>query len=90
MLRIVLRKVELNNASDTPVRAILVAVSVLCVTSGMLCASGQCELLVGAATVDITPEGPIALSGQMTTRIAREIRSPLMATAIALESLGEG
>jgi hypothetical protein len=29
------------------------------------------ELLVGGATTSITPDQPVALAGQMTTRIAR-------------------
>lgn len=44
------------------------------------------ELLVGAATVSITPDQPVALSGQMHTRIAREVESPVTANALALES----
>lgn len=44
------------------------------------------ELLVGGATVSITPDRPVALSGQMHTRIGREVQSPCTATAIALES----
>ena len=41
---------------------------------------------LGAATVSITPELPVALSGQMNTRIAREVESEITATALALES----
>ena len=49
--------------------------------------SGQAgELLVGAATESITPDRPVALSGQMRTRIAKDVESPVMATALALES----
>jgi hypothetical protein len=44
------------------------------------------ELHVGGATVSITPDGPVALAGQMHTRIARAVESPVMATALALES----
>jgi hypothetical protein len=44
------------------------------------------ELLVGGATVSITPDRPVALSGQMHTRIAREVQSPCTATALALET----
>lgn len=45
------------------------------------------ELLIGGATVSITPELPVALAGQMRTRIAKEILSEVTATAIALESV---
>jgi len=44
------------------------------------------ELLVGAATVNITPDQPVALDGQFHTRISRGVESPLTATAVALES----
>ncbi len=44
------------------------------------------ELRVGGATVSITPDRPVALAGQMHTRIARSVESPVTATALALES----
>lgn len=44
------------------------------------------EILVGGATVSITPDRPVALWGQMHTRIARTVESPVTATALALES----
>jgi len=44
------------------------------------------ELLVGGATVSITPDEPVALSGQFHTRIARNVEAPCTATAIALET----
>ncbi|MCC7334924.1 MAG: hypothetical protein IT422_07505 [Pirellulaceae bacterium] len=44
------------------------------------------ELHLGGATTSITPDGPVALSGQMHTRIARSVDSPVTATALALES----
>jgi hypothetical protein len=43
------------------------------------------QLLVGGAATSITPDQPVALSGQMHTRIARSIESPVTATALALE-----
>jgi hypothetical protein len=43
------------------------------------------ELYLGGATVSITPERPVALAGQMHTRIARNVESPVTATALALE-----
>ena len=55
----------------------------------MLVALIECrasELHVGGATVSITPDRPVALAGQMHTRIARSVESPVMATALALES----
>jgi hypothetical protein len=44
------------------------------------------ELWVGGATVSITPEEPVALSGQFHTRIARTVENPVTATAVALEA----
>ncbi|MCR4411815.1 MAG: hypothetical protein NUV77_05235 [Thermoguttaceae bacterium] len=44
------------------------------------------DLLVGVAATDITPDRPVALSGQMHTRIAREIESRLRAEAVAIET----
>jgi hypothetical protein len=44
------------------------------------------EFWVGGATISITPDQPVALSGQMRTRIAREVESPVMATALAIET----
>lgn len=44
------------------------------------------ELHAGAASVSITPDRPVALSGQMHTRISKQVRSPVMANALALES----
>jgi len=43
-------------------------------------------LHVGAASVSITPDKPVAVSGQMHTRIAREVQSEVQANALALES----
>ncbi len=44
------------------------------------------ELLVGTAQTNITPERPIALQGQMHTRISTAVDAPLEASAVALES----
>ena len=44
------------------------------------------ELHVGAATTSITPDEPVAVSGQFPTRIARTVENPCTATALALES----
>ena len=48
--------------------------------------AGASEILVGAATISITPEEPVALAGQMRTRISQSVESPCTATALALES----
>lgn len=44
------------------------------------------ELHAGAASVSITPDRPVALSGQMHTRVSKSVRSPVLANALALES----
>ncbi|HUT94443.1 MAG TPA: hypothetical protein VMY37_33605 [Thermoguttaceae bacterium] len=44
------------------------------------------ELHVGAAFTSITPDEPVAVSGQFPTRIARTVENPCTATALALES----
>lgn len=43
------------------------------------------QLLVGTATISITPDKPVALHGQMYTRISRSVESPAMASVLALE-----
>lgn len=48
------------------------------------------ELWIGKASVSITPELPVALSGQMHTRIATEIESEVIASAVALDSREAG
>ena len=44
------------------------------------------ELWIGAATADITPDRPVALSGQWRKRISTEIVSRVKANVLALES----
>src|SRR3989304_3431417 len=44
------------------------------------------DLLIGGATTSITPEGPVAVSGQFPTRIAQTVENPVTATALALET----
>lgn len=44
------------------------------------------QLHVGTATVSITPDKPIPLSGQMRTRISGSVESPVLAAALALET----
>ncbi|NOX98689.1 MAG: hypothetical protein GXP30_02990 [Verrucomicrobia bacterium] len=43
------------------------------------------ELLIGQSTTDITPELPVALSGQFHTRIAKKIETPITASVVVLE-----
>ncbi len=44
------------------------------------------QLHIGAASVSITPEEPVALSGQMRTRISTRVDSPVTASALVVES----
>jgi len=48
------------------------------------------DLHVGAATVDITPDQPVALAGQFSTRISKKVETPIVASAVAIESLADG
>lgn len=48
------------------------------------------ELFVGAGTISITPDRPVALAGQMGLRVAKEVESPCMAAALALETRRDG
>ncbi len=48
--------------------------------------SAKAELWIGAATADITPDGPVPLTGGSSVRIAREVHSRLTANVLALES----
>lgn len=59
---------------------------VVCVILGRSELSQAGQLLVGATTVDITPDQPVALWGQMHTRISKGVASPISATILALES----
>jgi hypothetical protein len=47
------------------------------------------NILIGTTSVDITPELPVALTGQFNTRIAKVIETPLTANIIAFESQEE-
>jgi hypothetical protein len=62
-------------------KAILILVSML-ISSNIFAD----ELLVGVASIDITPKLPVALDGQFHLRIARTADTPLTANVIALES----
>lgn len=53
-------------------------------------AASAAELLVGAASAEITPSGPVAVSGQFRLRVARQVETPLTASVIALESRRDG
>ena len=48
------------------------------------------EILIGATTVNVTPDRPVALWGQMSTRISQGVESPVTATILVFESRHEG
>lgn len=47
--------------------------------------SALASILIGTGETTITPDQPVAVSGQFGTRIARKVESPCIATAVALE-----
>jgi len=50
----------------------------------------RAELLVGTASCDITPAGPVAVSGQFHLRVARAVESPITANVLVLAVQPEG
>lgn len=51
-------------------------------------APSKAPLSVGWSAIDITPERPVALVGQLHKRISQRVLDPLTATALALETKG--
>ncbi len=47
-------------------------------------------LRIGWASVDITPDRPVVLRGQFHARVSEGVMDPVTATALAIESVGEG
>ena len=48
------------------------------------------ELRIGSATVEITPDRPVALAGQFHTRVSNTPQTPILAAAVAIEAVEEG
>jgi hypothetical protein len=67
---------------------LLAGFSALFATAGFS-AEPDRPLHAGWASADITPPKPVNLVGQYEKRIARTVRDPLTATALALETRGE-
>lgn len=76
---------ETNMTEITLVRTCRLAAAV-CLLMAAPFVSRASDFHVGGATVSITPDRPVALSGQMHTRISRDVRSPVTATVLAMES----
>jgi len=65
----------------------LLAQSLCAMVAGLVAAGASAaELRIGGATVDITPDQPVALDGQRNLRVSRKAETPITATALALES----
>ena len=62
--------------------ALTLFIMALCITGS----SNASELYIGTATADITPELPVALTGQFHLRIAHTAETPLTANIVVLES----
>ena len=65
------------------------AVLAVCLTAlwhGHVPGLGAADLLVGTASTSITPDEPVALSGQFHTRVAKTVESPVTANVLVLES----
>jgi hypothetical protein len=75
---------------DLKLRSLRGGVFSLLVLFWGVCPGAAAELFVGGATIDITPDRPVALWGQMQTRISTQVESPVTATVLALESRIEG
>jgi hypothetical protein len=58
----------------------------LCITTVATLNCAAAELRIGAATVSITPDQPVALDGHRGLRVSKKVESPCTATALALES----
>ncbi len=66
-----------------------IGVLIVCLTAlgcGHLRELQAADLLVGAARTSITPDEPVALSGQFHTRVAKTVESPVTANVLVLES----
>jgi hypothetical protein len=55
-------------------------------TTALRASPPEGRLHIGWASRDITPDQPVALAGQMHTRIANEVLDPLTCTALAIET----
>ena len=73
-----------RNAAPTAT-ALLIAAGLALNLGG---APAEGDLLVGWASIDITPDRPVALAGQMYTRVSKSVRDPVTATVLAIETSG--
>lgn len=57
---------------------------ILAAASAFSCCAA--ELRIGAASISITPDKPVALDGQFHLRVSRGVDNPITATAVAIEA----
>ncbi|HWL07927.1 MAG TPA: hypothetical protein VNQ76_05965 [Planctomicrobium sp.] len=68
----------------------IISIYLLMIGSLWTCSNAQAgQLYIGASTISITPNKPVALDGQRAVRIATKVESPCMATALAIETRNE-
>jgi len=72
--------------TSIPSRSPSILIAAILLSTLALVESRAAELHIGGATVSITPDRPVALAGQMHARVAKDVESPVTATALALES----
>ncbi len=78
---LVSRGLAAGAAATQTARLVLLVLMTVAVMSG-----SAAQLRVGTATIDITPDRPVALDGQFETRISRGVDNPITATAVAIEA----
>ena len=44
------------------------------------------ELFIGTAKISITPDGPVALTGQIRVRVSRKVDAACTASALVIEA----
>lgn len=69
-----------------PTFHVVLSLALISLMAGSLAQAG--EFYVGGASISITPDEPVALSGQRRIRIAQKVETPCLAIALALESRG--
>ncbi|MFZ2149024.1 MAG: hypothetical protein WAV28_17580 [Sedimentisphaerales bacterium] len=79
----------MNNVKYNSAVFILLGIFLLPAGINICKAAQEYPLYAGWASVDITPEKPVNLIGQMSKRISQSVLDPLTATVLALETRGE-
>src|SRR5688500_3072885 len=80
---------EMHSLADRVGRVGSRLAAALLISTGLINAVAG-EIRVGAAEVDITPNGAVALAGNFSTRVSRVHDTPIYAAALAIEAGGEG